>query len=45
MSISVTQEGGQPVKFIADDLVTFKAEMNCRWEIHQAVRKYYRFGD
>ena len=45
MSILVTNEGGQSVKFIAGVLVTIKAEINCRWEIHQAVRKYYRFGD
>ncbi len=43
--VTVTPEGGQPVKFSAGDLVTFPAGMNCRWEVHQAVRKYYRFGD
>tara|TARA_Y100000589_G_scaffold176180_1_gene167131 strand:+ start:626 stop:901 length:276 start_codon:yes stop_codon:yes gene_type:complete len=43
--VTVTPEGGEPVKFSAGDLVTFPAGMNCRWDIHQAVRKHYRFGD
>ena len=43
--VTVTPKGGQPVKFSAGDLVTFPAGMDCRWEVHQAVRKYYRFGD
>tara|TARA_Y100000589_G_C26931831_1_gene538660 strand:+ start:473 stop:748 length:276 start_codon:yes stop_codon:yes gene_type:complete len=43
--VTVTPEGGQPVTFKAGDLVTFPAGMKCRWEVHQAVRKYYRFGD
>ena len=45
MSILVTPEEGQPVKFGAGDLVIFPAGMNCRWDVHQAVRKHYRFGD
>ena len=43
--VTVTPERGQPVKFSAGDLVTFPAGMNCRWEVHQAVRKHYRFGN
>ena len=43
--VTVTPKGEQPVKFSAGDLVTFPAGMDCRWEVHQAVRKYYRFGD
>ena len=43
--VTVTPEAGQPVKIIAGDLVTFPAGMNCRWEVHKAVRKHYRFGD
>ena len=43
--VTVTPESGQPVKFIAGDLVTFPAGMNCRWEVHKAVRKHYRFDD
>ena len=43
--VTVTPEAGQPAKIIAGDLVNFPAVMNCRWEVHKAVRKHYRFGD
>ena len=43
--VTATPEGGQPINFRAGDLVTFPAGMNCRWEVHKAVRKHYRFGD
>ena len=43
--VTVTPEGGQPVKFGAGDLVIFPSGMNCRWDVHQAVRKHYRFDD
>ena len=43
--VKVKPEGGQPVKFSSGDIVTFPAGMKCRWEVHQAVRKHYRFGD
>tara|TARA_B100000212_G_scaffold228769_1_gene173737 strand:- start:238 stop:384 length:147 start_codon:yes stop_codon:yes gene_type:complete len=43
--VSVTPKRGVPVKFRAGDLVTFPAGMNCRWNVHQAVRKHYRFGN
>ena len=43
--MTVTPEVGKPVKFGAGDLVIFPEGMNCRWDIHQAVRKHYRFGD
>ena len=43
--VTVTPEEGQPVKFGAGDLVIFPAGMNCRWDVHRAVRKHYRFGD
>lgn len=42
-SITVTPDGGDPVSFQAGDLVTFPAKMSCTWEIHEAVRKHYRF--
>ena len=41
--VTVTPEGGEPVKFGAGDLVIFPSGMNCRWDVHQAVRKHYRF--
>ena len=43
--VTVTPEGGQPINFSAGDLVTFPEGMNCRWEVHKAVRKHYRVGD
>jgi len=33
------------VKFGAGDLVIFPAGMKCRWDVHQAVSKHYRFAD
>ena len=41
----MTSEGGEPVKFGAGDLVIFPARMDCRCDVHQAVRKHYQFGD
>ena len=43
--VTVRPEGGESINFSAGDLVTFPAGMNCRWEVHKAVRKHYRFGD
>ena len=43
--VTVTPEGGKPIKFRAGDLVTFPEGLKCRWEVHKAVRKHYRFGD
>jgi uncharacterized cupin superfamily protein len=41
--VTVTPDGGEPVSFQAGDLVTFPNKMSCNWEIHDAVRKHYRF--
>ena len=43
--VTVTPEGGAPVRFGAGDLVVFLAGMDCRWDVQKAVRKHYRFGD
>jgi len=43
--VTVTPEEGEAVKFGLGDLVIFPERMNCRWDVHQAVRKHYRFGD
>ena len=43
--VTVTPKGGKPVNFCAGDLITFPEGMNCKWEVHQAVRKHYKFGD
>ena len=45
VEVTVTPDGGGPVKFGAGDLVVFPAGMDCRWEVHQAVRKHYQFCD
>ena len=43
--VTVTPKVGKPVKLGAGDLVIFPAGLNCRWDVHQAVQKHYRFGD
>ena len=42
--VTVTPDGGEPVRFGAGDLVMFAAGMSCSWDVHAAVRKHYRFG-
>jgi len=42
--VTVTPDGGEPVRIGADDLVTFPAGLSCTWNITGAVRKHYRFG-
>ena len=44
-NITVTPDGGEPVKFGAGDLVVLPLGMDCRCDVHKAVRKHYRFGD
>ena len=43
--VTVTPEGGTPMRFGTGDLVVFPACMDCRWDVQKAVRKHYRFGD
>jgi uncharacterized cupin superfamily protein len=42
--VSVTPDGGTPVRIGAGDLVVFDAGLSCTWEVHAPVRKHYRFG-
>jgi uncharacterized cupin superfamily protein len=42
--VTVTPEGGEPVRFAAGDLVVFAAGLSCSWDVHVPVRKHYRFG-
>ena len=42
--VTVTPDGGEPVRFGAGDLVVFDAGLNCTWDVHAPVRKHYRFG-
>ena len=43
--VTVTPDGGEPVKRGEGDLVVFPAGMSCRWDVHKAVCKHYQFGD
>lgn len=43
--VVVEPENGEPVKFGAGDLVTFPKGLNCVWDIKEAVRKHYSFGE
>tara|TARA_Y100001968_G_scaffold150384_1_gene137576 strand:- start:254 stop:529 length:276 start_codon:yes stop_codon:yes gene_type:complete len=43
--VTVTPNRGESVKFCAGDLVVFPVGMGCKWEVHKAFRKHYRFGD
>lgn len=42
--VTVTPDGGEPVRFGAGDLVVFAAGLSCTWQVHAPVRKHYRFG-
>ena len=42
--VTVTPEGGEPVTIGAGDLVTFPAGLSCTWDVHEPIRKHYRFG-
>ena len=42
--VTVTPDGGAPVRFGAGDLVVFEAGLSCTWDVHAPVRKHYRFG-
>lgn len=41
--VTVTTDTGLALHFGAGDRVTFPAGLSCHWEIHQAVRKHYKF--
>jgi uncharacterized cupin superfamily protein len=41
--VTVTPEGGKPVKMGKGDLVTFPAGMSCVWTVHKPLRKHYKF--
>ncbi|WP_051305096.1 cupin domain-containing protein [Chitinilyticum litopenaei] len=42
--VTVTPDGGESITLAAGDLATFPAGMSCVWDIHEALRKHYRFG-
>jgi uncharacterized cupin superfamily protein len=41
--VTVTPDGGQPIRVGKGDLVTFSSSMSCTWKIHKDVKKHYRF--
>jgi len=42
--VTVIPDGGEPGKMGKGDLVTFAKGLECRWIIHEPVRKHYRFA-
>lgn len=42
--VTVTPEGGEPVKISSGDLVNFPAGITCTWNVQRPIRKHYRFG-
>ena len=42
--VTVTPEGGKPVRIRKGDLVVFPEGMDCTWKVTSPVRKHYRFG-
>jgi hypothetical protein len=38
------EAGGDQIRFAKGDLVIFPAGLDCRWIVHEAVRKHYQFG-
>lgn len=42
--VTVTPNGGEPVSFMAGDLVTFPAGLSCNWHVKKPLRKHYKLG-
>jgi uncharacterized cupin superfamily protein len=42
--VTVTPEGGAPVRIATGDLVRFPQGMRCTWQVHKPVRKHYNFA-
>lgn len=43
--VAVTPENDQPVTFGKGDLIVFPQGMSCTWNVQEAVRKHYKFGE
>ena len=43
--VSVTPSGGESVSFGKGDLVVFPQGLSCTWNVLEAVRKHYKFGE
>ena len=44
-AVEVEFPDGQKVTMGKGDLVTFPKGLSCQWNIKQAVKKHYNFGD
>ncbi|MDD2769834.1 MAG: cupin domain-containing protein [Methylococcus sp.] len=42
--VTVTPDGGEPVRFGPGDLVVFPTGLSCTWDVHIPVKKHYTFG-
>ena len=42
--VTVSTSDGESVEIGAGDLVTFPKGLQCRWTVHEKIRKVYRFG-
>ena len=42
--VIVTPDGGEPVKIVENDYVSFPEGMSCTWDILSPVKKHYNFG-
>ena len=43
--VEVETDNGKKVRIQKGDFVSFPKGLKCRWDIKEAVRKHYRFGD
>mmetsp|Transcript_29949 Transcript_29949/g.47782 ORF Transcript_29949/g.47782 Transcript_29949/m.47782 type:complete len:103 (-) Transcript_29949:143-451(-) len=43
VTVTPTKGGGDAVSFGAGDVVIFEKGLECVWEIHEDVEKYYNF--
>ena len=42
--VTVTGSGNESVRFGPGDLVIFPQDIDCVWNVEEAVRKHYNFG-
>lgn len=42
--VTVTPENGESVTFGIGDFVVFPSGMKCVWDVHEEVRKHYKFS-
>ena len=42
--VTVTPARGNPVHIVPGDYLTFPKGLQCTWDIHQTIKKHYRFA-